>query len=188
MAWSTTLEILSSILSIVCLLYLVGMWLYLIDLIFRKDIYDVQNENVRHYRLKIEVLLVLFKGEKLKHRFLPCLYVFRKIMVSLISTYLFSYPTLQAMALVANYFIYWVYVFVYNPIRDRLIRVFITFIEGIIMIMHILMLFIAIAGDDNAAAAEVELTYWMMWSIILLMYTYNAFAACFFIRSAYRIY
>ena len=66
--------------------------------------------------------------------------------------------------------------------KDTLIRVFFTFIEGIIMIIHILMLFVSIAGDDNATAAEVELTYWLMRAIALLMFTYNAFALCFFVR------
>lgn len=76
----------------------------------------------------------------------------------------------------ANYFIFWVYIFLRNPIRNPLFKVFFTIMESFMCIMHIMYFFTIGASMDGDTSSEVELTRWCIYVVMLMMITYTAFS------------
>ncbi len=78
------------------------------------------------------------------------------------------------------YFAYWVYLFLRNPFRDTRLKIFITFVESEMCLLHIVYFFVVASGMEGDTASEVALTRWVTYIVMLQMATY-AFFAIFFL-------
>jgi hypothetical protein len=171
MAWGTNLEIASSSLAIVFMIYYLGFFLYMIYLVVENKIY---NDPV--YKNRLAILIQPFKNKNLSQRLFPSMYLLRKFVSSAILVYLYNYPTVQGLLVAVVYFLFWVYMFLNNPINNSPLKVFITFVESEMCLLHIIYFFVLASSMEGDVASEVSLTKWVSYVIMLQMGTYALFA------------
>ena len=100
----------------------------------------------------------------------------------MIVVYLYNYPELQGLFLAITYFLFWVYVFLKNPIKNKIFKIFFTVLESEMCLLHILYFFAIACGIDGDKPSEVHLTSWILRLIMTQMVTYAVFSGIFFIN------
>lgn len=176
MSWTTNLEITSSVLAIICFVYYIGFFSYMVYLVVENQVYSS-----KEHQQKLAVLIEPFKNKNFSQRLLPCFYLLRKILTSLIVVFLYDYPELQGLFLAITYFQFWVYVFLKNPIKNKIFKIFFTVLESEMCLLHILYFFAIMCGIDGDTASEVHLTQWILRLIMTQMITYAVFSGIFLI-------
>lgn len=173
MQWSTQLGTLSSLSAIATLLYFCALFLFIIY-----HSYKGTFQNSEAYKNSFAVIVWPFKYAKMKYRFLPLMYLLRKILSTAIIVYIWQKPELQALLTTLNYFAYWYYIFLFNPMRKelRFMKVLLVTVESEMMLLHIWYYITVVSSDPNSLASEVELTKWNLYIMMLLMATYVGFS------------
>lgn len=182
MDWSCKIGVWSNIAAIATVIYFAGLFVAVIYYSYTGEF----NKNVINQR-SFAVIVWPFKYKKLKYRFLPIVYLFRKTCSTLIIIYGTSNPNTQSLLTTINYFIYWYYIFLFNPMRKelKLVKVLLVTVESEMMLLHIWYYITVISSDPNSMASEVELTKWNMYIMMLLMATYVAFSLGMVIKILY---
>jgi hypothetical protein len=130
------LEISSSVGALAFLVYYFGFLLFMVYLIVGGEVYES-----RIYQEKYAVLIKPFKNKNISQRLLPALYLFRKIFQSLIIAYLYDSPDIQQFLLALVQFLYWVYIFLRNPFKETIIKLFYTILESEMTLLNLLYFF-----------------------------------------------
>ena len=107
---------------------------------------------------------------------MPSLYLLRKVGASIILVFVYEYPEVQALLLALNYFTFWVYIFLRNPIKNIVFKVFFTISESMSCMTAMIYFFIVAASSDNDSKSEVELTIYMSYLILSQMILFAVFS------------
>ena len=177
MAWHTPLEVVSSVLAIVTVVYYVGFFLYMIYIVVENSVYSN-----KEYEDRLAILIAPFKNKNISQRLLPALYLLRKFITSLVLVFLYQQPELQGLFLAITYFIFWVYIFLKNPIKDKIFKIFFTVLESEMCLLHILYFFVIACGMDGDTASEVSLTRYLIQLIMVQMITYAVFSVIYLVN------
>jgi hypothetical protein len=66
--------------------------------------------------------------------------------------------------------------FLNNPFSKPAFKVFTTFVESELFLLHIMLVFVSGAGVNADKESEVALTKWWLYTILLIYATYIVFA------------
>lgn len=171
MAWGTTLEIFNSVGSLFCMFYYIGFLLYMVYVVIENSIY-----NNSEYFEKLAIIIIPFKNKNISQRLMPSLYLIRKVAGSIILVFFYEYPEIQAFLLALNYFSFWVYIFLRNPIKNTVFKVFFTITESMSCMSTMLYFFIVAASADNDRKSEVALTIYFSYLVLAQMILFAVFS------------
>lgn len=169
---TSLLGIISTVLAILVLIYYFGFMAYYVNTVLTGEIFKNQTLSQKY-----AVFSAIFKSHTVIYRMFPIAYMLKKILTSAILVYAYQSSDWQTILSALVQFGYWVYIFLYNPIKKeyRPLKVLLTIIESELLLLNILFSIIVIQSNKNSLAAEIELSKWSLYLLAMIQMTYTVF-------------